>query len=92
MVLGTNREDLEVLVASVTGEGEVEGGGKRSVGMKVAHGPELRTGVKVGRIGFGVTGQSQSQSRFCRNRVRSGTLREILGTGFEMEMKREVGQ
>jgi hypothetical protein len=60
MVLGTNREDLEVLVASVTGEGEVEGGGKRSVGMKVAHGPELRTGER--------SGGSASESRGSRSR------------------------
>lgn len=66
MVLGTSREDLVVLVASVTGEG-VAVGWKRSVGMKVAHGPELRTGERKAGPEFGVTGQSRFS---LRDRVR----------------------
>lgn len=57
MVLGTNREDLEVLVASVTGEGrlrEVE----KERGDEGGTRPRTQNWRKVGRIGFGVTGQS----------------------------------
>lgn len=63
MVLGTSREDLEVLVASLTGEGEVLRWWKRSVGMEVAHGPELRTGERSGGS------ESRGQGRICRDQV-----------------------
>jgi hypothetical protein len=93
MARGASREDLEVWDARLTArarkiklEERVEGerGGKRSVGMKVAHGPELQNWSRADRLSgsrgclvFCLPGPLCGYQTLCKSRKIPGCDRKL---------------